>query len=510
MRIAGRKSLLAEVAARRLGKATARVPQFLDPNFAAQTAFISDPAKLKVVLCTRRSGKSYGAGLYLYQQAYETPGASCLYIALTRDSAKKIMWKDVLKPINRRLGLGARFNETELTATLPNGSVICVLGVDSSEEEKQKLLGQKYALVVIDEAASFSIDLQELVYGVLKPAVTDYRGTICMIGMPGNLKKGLFFELTSGQDPGVPGTWSKMGWSGHRWSALDNPYIRENWLQEIADLKAANPRIEETPLFQQHYLGRWVIDDSRLVYRYAVGRNDFDGELPRHNGGQWHYVLGVDLGYVDPTAFSLCAYHDHDKTLYVLEAEKHAHLDITQVAERIRGYQVKYEIDRIIIDNSNKQAVEEMRRRHDLALQPADKTGKSDFIEIMNGEFIQGRIKLNPQTCSALADEYALLVWDERSAKREEHPNCANHLTDATLYAWRYCYAYLSEAPVEPPKPGTAEWYAEEERQMEEDARQQYLDQEAARQEAVEWGYGWDEERPEPISYRSFTKRDLH
>ena len=22
-------------------------------------------------------GKSYGAGLYLYQQAYETPGASC-------------------------------------------------------------------------------------------------------------------------------------------------------------------------------------------------------------------------------------------------------------------------------------------------------------------------------------------------------------------------------------------------------------------------------------------------
>ena len=64
-----------------------------------------------------------------------------------------------------------------------------------------------------------SIDLNELVYGVLKPAVTDYRGTICLIGMPGNLKKGLFFELTQGQDPGSAGTWSKMGWSGHRWSA---------------------------------------------------------------------------------------------------------------------------------------------------------------------------------------------------------------------------------------------------------------------------------------------------
>lgn len=33
-------------------------------------------------------------------------------------------------------------------------------------------------------------------------------------------------------------------------------------------MKAANPRIEETPLFQQHYLGRWAIDDSKLVYRF--------------------------------------------------------------------------------------------------------------------------------------------------------------------------------------------------------------------------------------------------
>jgi len=54
----------------------------------------------------------------------------------------------------------------------------------------------------------------------------------------------------------------------------------------------------------------------------------------------------------------------------------------------------------------------------------ADKPGKSDFIGIMNGEFIQGRIKLNPLRCGQLADEYAGLIWDERSLKREEHPNC--------------------------------------------------------------------------------------
>src|SRR5437016_2338313 len=114
---------------------------------------------------------------------------SCLYIGLTRESAKRIMWKDVLKAINRRHKLGIRFNESELSAKFPNGSVIYLVGADSNEDERQKLLGQKFVLVVIDEAQAFGIDLRKLVYGVLKPAVADYRGTIVLTGTPGNLIK---------------------------------------------------------------------------------------------------------------------------------------------------------------------------------------------------------------------------------------------------------------------------------------------------------------------------------
>ena len=84
----------------------------------------------------------------------------------------------------------------------------------------------------------------------------------------------------------------------------------------------------------------------------------------------------------------------------------------------------------------------------------------------MNGEFIQARIKLNARRCSQLADEYAGLIWDERAAKREEHPNCANDLADAALYAWRLCYSYLSVAIDPPPKVGSPEWYEQEEEEM--------------------------------------------
>ncbi len=37
-------------------------------------------------------------------------------------------------------------------------------------------------------------------------------------------------------------------------------------------------------------------------------------------------------------------------------------------------------------------------------------------------------------------------LWDERALpRREEHPGCDNHLTDALLYSWRHCYQYLAD-----------------------------------------------------------------
>ena len=98
-------------------------------------------------------------------------------------------------------------------------------------------------------------------------------------------------------------------------------------------------------------------------------------------------------------------------------------------------------------------------------------------------------------------------MWDERSAKRDEHPNCPNHLTDATLYAWRFCYGYLSEAPVEPPRPYTPEWFEQEEKAMEQAEVESYLEEQALRREVEEWG-GWAEPRPEALSWKSFTVRN--
>lgn len=428
----------------RLEALTPAVPvrDILDRNFSHQLNFITDPAKLKAAFCTRRSAKSYTGGLYLIKEALETPNVSCLYIALTRDSAKKIMWKDILKDIDRKNNLRANFNETLLTMTLPNGSVIYLTGVDADEEEKNKLLGQKYKLVVCDEASTYSIDLRELIYGILKPAVADYRGTICLLGTAGNITQGLFFDITNSKEP---------GWSLHKWTAFQNPYIARQWQEEIEDIEKTRPLFKQTPLYRQWYLNEWVIDVTKLVYWYKEDRNDYSSLSIK---GDWQYVLGVDLGYrPDPSAFCLLGFHHHDKVLYVIESFKRLEMDITDVAECIKSYQSRFPIFKVIIDGSNKQAVEEMQKRHGIALTAADKRGKSDFIEIMNAEFVQERIKINPQTNRDLVDEWKRLVWkmtgEHIDIPREEHPGLPNHIADSCLYGWRYCYQFLSE-PAKP------------------------------------------------------------
>lgn len=448
-----------------INKITFNPLDLFDPNFPQQLNFVEDTAKLKALWCTRRASKSYTAGLYMIKECLDNPGVNCLFIGLTRESAKGIIWKDILKVVNRKNKLDCLFNGTALTMTFPNGSVIWVTGVDTDEDEMNKLLGKKYRLVCLDESSMYTVDLKRLVYGILKPAVTDQRGTICMMGTSSNFTKGLFYDITNGSEP---------GWSLHTWSAHDNPYVREQWQEELDDIDRTRPLFKETPLYKQWYLNQWVVDTEKLVYKFNQDRNLFE-KRPANTSNGWSYVLGVDLGYEDDSAFVVCAFHENDPILYIVSTFNKKHMDITDVANKIKELQSQYEIAKIIVDGSDKQSVEEMRRRHNVPLEPAEKQGKSDFIELLNAELIQSQIKINNK-CTNLINELMGLVWkttgDVIDLPRKEHPSLPNHLCDAMLYSWRYCYQYMSEPIVKRPVMGTKAWHDAENAQMWEKERE--------------------------------------
>lgn len=417
----------------------------VDDNFPQQAAFIRDTVQFRAGLCTRRAGKSYGGGAWLMEPVMRESKVTTLYIAKTRDSAKRIMWRDVVKTINDNHELGFRPNETDLTLTNPaNGSYLQLVGADQGPDEIKKFLGSKLRRVLIDEAADFRQDLNYIVYEILYPALADHGGEIGLIGTPGVVCKGLFYDVTRPEKE-----LRKVGWNVHEWTSFDNPYMRKQIQKQIEELKRHNPRVEETPWFRRMYLREWVIETTRLCYKYDRTRN-WRADLPP---GDYAHVLGVDLGYEDESTFSLGAHRDHDPTFYVRDYGEAKGLDFTDVAERIKYYQRLYNPYAIVIDGANKQGVMEMRNRFGLHLENAEKLGKAAYIDLLSAEFTSGRAVLVGENTAPLEEEYGGLIWDEtKLPKRVEHPACKNHGADATLYAWRKAYNYTAIAAPPPAK----------------------------------------------------------
>lgn len=421
-------------------------PDIFTGAFRQQREFILDKSKLKALFCTRRSAKSYTAGIYLVHEALENPGCNCLFVGLTRASAKAIIWKDILVQINRDFGLNAEFNQTELTMTLRNGSVVSVTGVDADQGEMHKLLGRKYRLVCIDEASMYSVDVRNLVYGVLGPAMTDpnaggERGTICLMGTASNFPRGIFYDVTLRKEP---------GWALFQWTAHDNPYVAKQWAEALEEIARERPLYMQTPQFKQWYLNQWVIDDDALVYRFSQVRNVIK-KLPQLPADGWSYVLGVDTGWEDDNAFVLTAFHANDPNLYVVKTYRRRRMTFDEVAAKIQEFMRDPVLapHKIIIDGANKQGVESMRARSAIPFEFADKQDKVTFIELCNADLIQGKVLLvdGPEN-RPFMDEMAGLVWvtdgDKIKLPKKEHPNLPNHLCDAFLYAWRMGYHFHS------------------------------------------------------------------
>lgn len=394
-----------------------------------------------------------------------------------------IIWKDILQKIDRDNKLDFHFRESKRDVTSKTNSCIYISGADADAEEMQKLLGKKYKLIVIDEAQAFSVDMRTLVYGILGPTLVDLGGTICLSGTAGNLTQGLFYDITNNKEP---------GWELFQWSAHDNPYVAKQWQDELDDIAKNRPLFKETSLYKQWYLNQWVIDEDAKVYKYRDDRNTA-AHLPKELS-DWHYVLGLDLAHSpDSTSFVVGAYHEADPTLYIVHAHKATKMDITDVAHKVRELETVYKFEVKVVDGANKQAVAELNNRHALNLIPADKTGKVDFITIMNDEFIQGKIKLLSNT-DPLKEEYRKLIWltDANGKVKEpkkENPVIHNDCADGAYYLWRHCYSYLFQPTEKKPDPNSqAGWEPAHLLKLQEQARKEANPDHLE----LDWNEQWD------------------
>lgn len=460
---------------------TARtVARLREGLFKQQLDLLDDPARFKAVLCSRRAGKTHSAGAALVEKCETKAGAACLFVTMTRGKAKRLLWP-WLHRMNNKLTLGITFNHTELTATFPNGSVITLAGAETASDI-EKFRGEPFDLVIVDECKSFPVGFfDEMLEDVLTPCLADYEGTLIIMGTPGPILAGTFFNATGpeacmvsvvdGSRVAVSRAWLQrdderykdveFAWSFHTWSTRDNVKNPKLWVDALLQ-KKRNRWADDDPTWLREWCGQWVADGSAFVLRYLQSRNgwrpnpeweDTFGLDPQH---EWHYVLGMDLGYDDDFDIEVFAWSPTVEAMYHVEGFAAPRLEVKDIALKVIELREKYgEFDAMVGDRGGlgKMILASLDSQYGLYIEPADKHEKRDFVELMNSDLVNA--KLFFLIDSNLEHQAQNAQWDETGRKVDD--STPDHAIDASLYIWRYCYHHFAKQRQQGPAEGTPE-----------------------------------------------------
>jgi hypothetical protein len=424
--------------AERAAAAQAAAPLFCAAAvcFPQQLAFVNDLARFKVACCSRRAGKTVAAAVILLLSALASPGRTALYITLTRKSGKRIVWNTLLQ-YNREFQLGGVPNRTDLTLELPNGATIWVGGAkDESQLDAYRGTAKGYSVVVIDEAQAFPEYLEQLIDEVLEPAIIETKGSIILIGTPGRVRAGYFYDIlrtgaaellgpmnvqpandNAGSDE--DGAKAANAWSVHHWTIYDNPHIADV-PDELARIRKRRRWSESHPTYQREYLGRWVAEHDALVYKYDPERNGYDpASLPadHFDGPEWRFVHFADVGTVDADAVGTLAWRPDQPWVWLLPDEVIVREtgSIQLVTEmRRRWEQYKGRTVGFVYDpggGGSKSAID--AQDAGVPCEAADKREKVAGIDDINDDLLSGALRI-PLNSQAAADA-SKVTWDPKA-----------------------------------------------------------------------------------------------
>lgn len=446
----------------------------LDDNFPKQNDFVQDKSRFIVGQCSRRAGKSNGLALRFFRTMETHPGATCIYLALTRESAKNIMWP-ALQELNDKFKLGYMFTDSKLEIKHPtNKSKLNLYGADMKNFVR-RLKGQKSPGIAIDEAQDFGTHLQDLVDNILTPMLVDYEDSwLAIVGTPGPVPQGYFFDITEGR---------KYGFNYHAWTLFENPYLSSP-REFLDDLKAKREWPDDHPTLQREWLNRWVLDVQSLWIQYNEQSSNYEALPPNLSSG-WMYLLGIDLGYKDADALAVLGWHESSADTYLFEEVITKGQDITGLVEQITKLNDKYKFTKMVIDQGGLglKAAEEIRRRHHIPVIGAEKQQKQQTVAFLNDSLRLGRFRAKRDSQFA-KDSYLIQIdWDHSTPDRivvKKQPH--SDIIDAVIYAYKESPAFTYKKPAQKAKKYSKEYYDKVAEELEAAAEEHF-----EKLESMEW-----------------------
>lgn len=414
--------------------------------------YVKTRGKRNAVRTPRRVGKTVHEGLRLLDGVFEPPFGNQLYVTDTLKNAKRRVWPTIRK-LNQKYGLGGVPNETEgfiKFAGLPNEPHIFLGGAkDQSEIDKIRGYEGGFKRVVIDEAQSIRQSIMtELVDDVIEPSLMDYNGELDVVGTPGPIAAGYFYDIDVGKN--------KDGWDHFFWSIADNPFLAEksgiSTEQYLRDLRERRKWTEATPAYIRQYLGQWVTDADSLALHYLASRNACGWQQGPEPG--WHYILCFDIGFDDADAIGVLGWAPHERRLRLVKEIIKRKQGITELGNQLKAEWLLFKPMACVGDLGalGKKIGEELKQRWQIPVEAADKQRKAEHVALLDDALITGQFLAPPD--SVFAEDCDLIQWDDDAKSKgilTFAPVPHSDIIDAILYGFRRSFHWI-ERGAPPPK----------------------------------------------------------
>jgi hypothetical protein len=419
-----------------------------DYLFDKQLAFVKDPSPLKTAVCSRRSGKSIACAADLVDAALNTPECLSLYLTITSKRAKAILWPE-LRKINRLFKLGASENATELTLHFPNESIIALVGANTADQI-DKYRGTALKKAYIDEAQSFRSHIRELCDDVLEPQLMDYAGDLILIGTPGPLRSGYFYECSVKNDL----------WSHHAWTFFDNPHIpikSRKTHMELLDRVLKRRKVDiNDPGIRREYFGEWTDDPKALLLHYSERLNH---ALLTGTDDNLNHIIGIRLSMDNDTCIVVLAWSATSPNTFLVEECTPKNQTLDGLDGEIRRCLAKYKVSCITVDpgDTGRDIVDAISLRYGISLSLVEPKERISNFVLLDNSLQNGTFKADKS--SQFAEDCMLIERDaEKSTPGKLEINGHSNIVDAVLSAFRKSPAFAYMEPIKEPDPFFVDW----------------------------------------------------
>lgn len=392
------------------------------PN-APQIAIINaleDPRHRFVTACvSRRVGKSFIAYTLGFLKLLE-PNVKVLVVA-PNYSLANIGWSQI-RGLIKKYGLTTeRENAKDKEIELSNGSLFKL----ASAAQADSAVGRSYDFIIFDEAAisdvggdAFSIQL--------RPTLDKPNSKALFISTPrgGNWFK-TFYEQGFRED--LP-----------QWVSIHGTY-RDNPRVVLADIEEARKTVTNN-YFRQEYEADFSVFEGQIydTFRTDLHVKDLKGLANWFKEDHlFESLLGIDVGYRDPTAVLTIKYNYDEDVYYVLEEYQQAERTTAQHAVYIQHCIDRYAIDRIFVDSAAAQFRQDLAYEHEISSAPAKKS-VLDGLACIGALFQQNKIIIDA-SCTGLIHALQNYKWDfqegeEKLSREKPRHDASSHLCDALRY----------------------------------------------------------------------------